>query len=58
VAPELASKIEFYGMHRADLLAMFAERLPAGVAHSHRCIGFEQDDEQAVLTFAKARAYG
>jgi salicylate hydroxylase len=27
--PELASKIEFYGMHRADLLAMFVEKLPA-----------------------------
>ena len=27
--PELASKIEFYGMHRADLLAMFVDRLPA-----------------------------
>jgi salicylate hydroxylase len=51
--PELASKIEFYGMHRADLLAMFVDRLPAGVVHTgHRCIGFEQDDEQAALTFA------
>ena len=51
--PELASKIEFYGMHRADLLAMFVDRLPAGVVQTgHRCIGFEQDDEQAVLTFA------
>jgi salicylate hydroxylase len=56
--PELVSKIEFYGMHRADLLAMFVDRLPAGVVHTgHRCIGFEQDDEQAVLTFANgARA--
>src|SRR5436853_1715384 len=26
--PELASKIEFYGMHRADLLGMFVDRLP------------------------------
>jgi salicylate hydroxylase len=56
--PELASKIEFYGMHRADLLAMFVDRLPAGAVHTgHRCIGFEQDDEQATLTFANgARA--
>src|SRR5256714_849252 len=56
--PELASKIEFYGIHRADLLAMFVDRLPAGVVHTgHRCIGFEQDDEQATLTFANgARA--
>ena len=51
--PELASQIEFYGMHRADLLAMFVDRLPADVVHTgHRCIGFEQDDEQATLTFA------
>src|SRR4029453_2602005 len=26
--PELASKIEFYGMHRADLLAMFVTLVP------------------------------
>ena len=56
--PELASKIEFYGMHRADLLAMFVDRLPADIVKTgHRCIGFEQDDEQAVITFANgARA--
>ena len=29
---ELASKIEFYGMHRADLLAILVVRLPAGSA--------------------------
>ena len=51
--PELASKIEFYGMHRADLLAMFVEKLPADIVSTgHRCIGFEQDDRQATLTFA------
>ena len=51
--PELASKIEFYGMHRADLLAMFVDRLPAEIVHTgHRCIGFKQDDDQASLTFA------
>jgi 2-polyprenyl-6-methoxyphenol hydroxylase-like FAD-dependent oxidoreductase len=51
--PELASRIEFYGMHRADLLAMFVDRLPAGVVRTgHRCIGFEQNDEQAVIIFA------
>ena len=56
--PELASRIEFYGMHRADLLSMFVDRLPAGVVHTdHRCIGFEQDDGQAIVTFANgARA--
>jgi salicylate hydroxylase len=56
--PELASNIEFYGMHRADLLAMFVDRLPAGVVSTgHRCIGFEQDEDHAFLTFANgARA--
>ena len=51
--PELASKIEFYGMHRADLLAMLVDHLPVGCVHTdHRCVGFEQDNQQAVLTFA------
>jgi salicylate hydroxylase len=51
--PELASKIEFYGMHRADLLAMFVEKLPPDIVSTgHRCIDFEQDDRQATLTFA------
>ena len=51
--PELASEIEFYGMHRADLLGMFVNRLPAEVVNTgHRCIGFEQDDDQAIVTFA------
>jgi len=56
--PELASEIEFYGMHRADLLGMFVDRLPAEVVNTgHRCIGFEQDDKQASITFANgARA--
>lgn len=56
--PELASRIEFYGMHRADLLGMLVERLPASIVHTgHRCIGFAQDDAEAVLTFANgARA--
>jgi len=47
------SQIEFYGFHRADLLGMLVERLPGGVIETgHRCIRFEQDDEQATLTFA------
>jgi salicylate hydroxylase len=51
--PELASKIEFYGMHRADLLGILVDRLPAGIVHTnHRCVEFAQDDQQAVLTFA------
>ena len=54
--PELADKIEFYGMHRADLLAMFVDRLPGHiVATDHKCVGFEQSDQEAVLTFANGR---
>lgn len=50
---ELASEIEFYGMHRADLLGMLLTRLPGDIVKTgHRCIGFEQDEEQAILTFA------
>ena len=56
--PELTNRIEFYGMHRADLLAMFVDRLPAGVVHTgHKCIGLEQSEHEATLTFANgARA--
>jgi salicylate hydroxylase len=49
--PEL--RIEFYGLHRADLLAMFVGRLPPEVVCTgHRCVAFEQDEAQATLTFA------
>jgi salicylate hydroxylase len=42
-----------YGMHRADLVAMLAARLPPGVVHTgHRCTGFRQDDDVARLSFA------
>ena len=56
--PELASSIEFYGFHRADLLSLFVDRLPLSIIHTgHRCVGFEQDEEQAVVAFANgARA--
>src|SRR5262249_54703060 len=51
--PALAGTIEFYGMHRADLLAMFVSRLrPEIINTGHRCVGFEQDEEQATLVFA------
>jgi salicylate hydroxylase len=55
---ESASQIEYYGMHRADLLGMLVDRLPREIVKTgHKCIGFEQDDEQAVITFANgARA--
>jgi salicylate hydroxylase len=55
---ELAREIEFYGIHRADLLGMLVDRLPGEIVKTdHRCIAFEQDDAQAVITFASgARA--
>ncbi|HEV7665516.1 MAG TPA: FAD-dependent monooxygenase, partial [Chloroflexota bacterium] len=50
--------VEIYGLHRADLLQMLVSGLPADVIHvDHRCVGFEQDDEQAFVVFANgARA--
>src|SRR5947209_6435801 len=49
---ELVSEIEFYGMHRADLLEMLVERLPGELIKTgHRCVDFSQDDTQATLTF-------
>jgi 2-polyprenyl-6-methoxyphenol hydroxylase-like FAD-dependent oxidoreductase len=56
--PALAGTIEFYGMHRADLLAMFVTRLPPAIVNTdHRCVGFEQDGDEATLIFANgARA--
>ena len=42
-----------FGMHRADLVALLADALPAGVVHTgHRCTGFEQNDGMARVTFA------
>ena len=42
-----------FGMHRADLVALLAAALPAGVVHTgHRCTGFAQDDDVARVTFA------
>jgi salicylate hydroxylase len=42
-----------FGMHRADLVEMLANALPAGSVHAgHRCTGFEQDDNIARLSFA------
>jgi salicylate hydroxylase len=40
-------------MHRADLVAMLANALPAGIVHTgHRCIGFEQEGDSARVSFA------
>jgi salicylate hydroxylase len=42
-----------FGMHRADLVAMLANALPAGIVHTgHRCIGFEQEGDAARVSFA------
>src|SRR3954451_15833892 len=41
-----------FGMHRADLVALLAAALPAGVAHTaYRCAGFAQDASAARVTF-------
>jgi 2-polyprenyl-6-methoxyphenol hydroxylase-like FAD-dependent oxidoreductase len=56
VAPMLPSShgpIDYFGMHRADLLDMLLTNLPGDVVRpGHRCIGFEQDDEHATVVFA------
>jgi salicylate hydroxylase len=54
--PELGDAIEFYGLHRADLLAMFVDRLPAElIATDHKCVAFSQGEFEATLTFANGR---
>ncbi|GAB3761687.1 FAD-dependent monooxygenase [Ramlibacter monticola] len=41
-----------YGMHRADILKVLADALPANAIHTgHRCIGFSQDEAGAHLAF-------
>jgi len=42
-----------FGMHRADLVALLANALPAGVVRTgHRCTGFEQNGDVARVSFA------
>jgi salicylate hydroxylase len=42
-----------FGMHRADLVDMLGNALPAGTVHTgHRCTGFEQNDKTARVSFA------
>jgi 2-polyprenyl-6-methoxyphenol hydroxylase-like FAD-dependent oxidoreductase len=49
---DIAERVEFYGIHRADLLQMLVDRLPPdGIETGHRCVGFEQDEERAVVDF-------
>ena len=45
------------GIHRADLLALLAGRLPPGTVRTgHRCAGFSQDGGNAVVGFADGTA--
>ena len=42
-----------YGMHRADLLGVLANAVPSSAIRTgYRCVGFEQNDRIAQLTFA------
>ncbi len=42
-----------FGMHRADLVEILANALPAKVVHTgHRCTGIEQDGNAARVSFA------
>ncbi len=42
-----------FGMHRADLVEILANALPAQVVHTgHRCTAFEQDGDVARVSFA------
>jgi salicylate hydroxylase len=42
-----------FGMHRADLVEILVNALPADIVHTgHRCTGFEQDSSIARLAFA------
>jgi salicylate hydroxylase len=46
-----------FGMHRADLVQILADALPAGVVHTgHRAVGFTQDAERACVSFANGTA--
>jgi len=46
-----------FGMHRADLVDMLANALPAGTVRTgHRCSGFEQDGDAARVSFANGAA--
>ena len=55
--PDQASRIEFYGFHRADLLSLFVDRLPPAIIHTgHRCVGFEQDEDAGHRHLRQRRA--
>jgi salicylate hydroxylase len=42
-----------FGMHRADLVEILANALPAGTVHTgHRCTAFEQNGNRGLISFA------
>ena len=46
-----------FGMHRADLVAVLADRLPDGVVRTgHRCTGLTQDGGRVQVSFADGTA--
>src|SRR5579864_5135110 len=50
--PDEGQRITIYGMHRADLLQMLLDRIPAETIHpGHRCIGYSEDADAATLQF-------
>jgi len=47
----------FYGMHRADLLRVFADALPrSAIRTGHRCVAIEQDADVARLHFGNGNS--
>jgi salicylate hydroxylase len=47
-----ADKIEFYGLHRADLLQILVDRLPPGIIMTgHRCVAVSQSADSALMAF-------
>ncbi|MDR2215828.1 MAG: FAD-dependent monooxygenase [Nevskiaceae bacterium] len=55
---DTAGQCGVYGMHRADLLTMLANRLPRdAVRTNHCCVGFSQDAQAARLSFANGETF-
>ncbi len=51
--PEDAERYEIFGIHRADLLQLLVDRLPATIIHTnHRCVTFSQTAHECRLEFA------
>jgi salicylate hydroxylase len=51
--PGTGDGIEIYGMHRADLLQMLLDRVPADRVHvDHRCVAVAEEGDQVLVSFA------